>query len=269
MFRYSLFAISAIIICTVATTINQAVCTDLLIPIEITATTFVPNFAPFNGSTEATNFMLQLLNGYTTAPFKGTQNNTSSFIISAQYCTPFKPSARSTTLHLMTSGIGLDKTYGSELTHGLAATAPHLSDGIVLTGFTYNKTKDYPVVLGGHSINANQPERFAHLGNGYLTWPDQYALQYVYFSWPDFDPGVVAAFEENKWPLSTGQLLTHPAYVLPAPAFTGPVMYINGNNDLCYCFSNCTGLLTPALTELYFPNASVVEVLGEECLIEK
>ncbi|KAN0122921.1 hypothetical protein V8E51_001247 [Hyaloscypha variabilis] len=293
MFPYSLFAISAIIICTVATTINQAVCTDLLITIEITATTFVPNFAPFNGSTEATNFMLQLLNGYTTAPFKGTQNNTSSFIISAQYCTPSKPSARSTTLHLMTSAaisagystfawdrlgsgsssfpdeytilqsstelavlielttkirtktlkpctsitkiIHVGHSYGSELTHGLAATA---------------------------SINANQPERFAHLGNGYLTWPDQYALQYVYFSWPDFDPGVVAAFEENKWPLSTGQLLTHPAYVLPAPAFTGPVMvwYINGNNDLCYCFSNCTGLLTPALTELYFPNASVVEV---------
>jgi hypothetical protein len=110
MFPYSLFAISAIIICTVPTTINQAVCTDLLVPIEITATTFVPNFAPFNGSTEATNFMLQLLNGYTTAPFKGTQNDTSSFIISAQYCTPSKPSARSTTLHLMTSGIGLDKT---------------------------------------------------------------------------------------------------------------------------------------------------------------
>ena len=48
-------------------------------------------------------------------------------------------------------------------------------------------------------------------------------MQYVYFSWPDFDPGVFAAFEENKWPLSTGQLLTHPAYVLPAPVFTDPV----------------------------------------------
>jgi hypothetical protein len=110
MFSYSLFTISAIIICTVATPTNQAVCTDLLIPVEITATTFVPNFAPFHGSTEATNFMLQLLNGYITAPFKGTQNNTSSFIISAQYCSPAKPSSRSTTLHLMTSGIGLDKT---------------------------------------------------------------------------------------------------------------------------------------------------------------
>ena len=98
----------------------------------------------------------------------------------------------------ITKVIHVGHSYGSALTHGLAATAPHLSDGIVLTGFTYNKTKDYPVVLGGHSINANQPERFAHLGNGYLTWPDQYAMQYVYFSWPDFDPGVVTAFEENK-----------------------------------------------------------------------
>jgi len=26
------------------------------------------------------------------------------------------------------------------------------------------------------------------------------------------------------------------------------------------CFLNCTGLLTPALAELYFPNASVVEI---------
>lgn len=110
MLSYSLFTISAIIIYTNATPINQAVCTDLLIPVEVTATTSVPNFAPFNGSTEAINFMLQLHNGYITVPFKGTQNNTSSFIISAQYDTPVKPSARSTTLHLMTSGIGLDKT---------------------------------------------------------------------------------------------------------------------------------------------------------------
>jgi hypothetical protein len=110
MFPYSLLNISTIIICTVATPINQAVCTDLLIPVVITATTFVPNFAPFLGNTEATNFMLQPLNGYLTAPFKGTQNNTSSFIIGAQYCSPAKPSTGSTTLHLMTSGIGLDKT---------------------------------------------------------------------------------------------------------------------------------------------------------------
>jgi len=110
MFSSCLFPISALLFCTVTTPTNQAVCTDLLIPVEITTTTFVPNFAPFNGSTGATNFILQLLNGYITAPFKGTQNNTSSFTLSAQYCTPAKPSARSTTLRPLTSGIVLDKT---------------------------------------------------------------------------------------------------------------------------------------------------------------
>jgi hypothetical protein len=113
MLPYMLFIFATAYGCVWATPspANKALCTDLWIPLKITAPALIPSFPPFNGSTEATNFVLTVLAGGI-VPFTGvTENITGLYTISAQFCTPTKPSARSTKVQIMTHGIRLDKRY--------------------------------------------------------------------------------------------------------------------------------------------------------------
>jgi hypothetical protein len=50
-----------------------------------------------------------ILNGDLIPFTKATENITSGYTISAQFCTPANPSARNTTVQIMTHEIGLDK----------------------------------------------------------------------------------------------------------------------------------------------------------------
>jgi len=70
-------------------------------------------------------------------------------------------------------------SYGSVLSHALAAAAPELSDGVILTGYSTNTTWQ-PLFLSadGHLASENQPARFANYSTGFVTWGDKYYNQY-------------------------------------------------------------------------------------------
>ena len=65
------------------------------------------------------------------------------------------------------------------LVAALAAAAPELSDGVILTGYSTNTTWQ-PLFLSadGHLASENQPARFANYSTGFVTWGDKYYNQY-------------------------------------------------------------------------------------------
>lgn len=136
------------------------------------------------------------------------------------------------------------------------ATSPLLSDGIILTGFSYdaNQTRDVGMVQGGNTLAENQPSRFLGLDTGYLTWPDKSVAQYEYFSYGDFDPEVLSDIEANKMPFTVGQLLTIAALYVPAAMFRGPVL-VSFFSTMRWIFG-CS--LTPSILVLEWPERHVL-----------
>ena len=116
-------------------------------------------------------------------------------------------------------------SFGSVLTNSLVAVAPHLSDGIILTGYSNNFTFHLPFIsTTGHLASENQPARFSDLSSGYLTWADKYYNQFSFLSYPYFDPAVLEAAEDNKWPFTVGEIITISAVPFSATQYKGPVL---------------------------------------------
>lgn len=137
-------------------------------------------------------------------------------------------------------------SFGSELSVGLAAVAPEVSDGVVLTGYSgiSNYTTLFLASAGLRFASENQPKRFPNTtySSGFVTWPDKYANQYSFFEYPFFDPAVLDRAEAAKYPFTVGEFLSIAALPVAAPAFKGPTLYLAAEADLIFCASNCTGL---------------------------
>ena len=122
--------------------------------------------------------------------------------------------------------IHVGHSLGSLLTNGLVATQPTLSDGIVLTGFSYNTTwvPYFELAIGFNVASESNPQRFGHLPSGYLTWADKYDSQAAFFNYPYFNPAVLDIAEKTKAPFAIAELLSFGALSLQSPQFRGPVL---------------------------------------------
>ncbi|EXJ60637.1 hypothetical protein A1O7_04790 [Cladophialophora yegresii CBS 114405] len=132
---------------------------------------------------------------------------------------------------------------------GLAAVAPGLSDGIVLTGYSAlsQYTAFFIANTAFHLANQNQPKRFppSKYSSGFLTWPDKFGNQFSFLEYPYFDPAVLDRAEATKYPFTVGEFISASAVPVAAPNFPGPVLYLAAQSDLIFCASNCTGLFGP------------------------
>ncbi|EXJ91975.1 hypothetical protein A1O3_00525 [Capronia epimyces CBS 606.96] len=140
-------------------------------------------------------------------------------------------------------------SWGSILSNALAAVAPGLSDGLVLTGYSHLVTYQNLFIADTsfHIASQNQPDRFPNqtYSTGFLTWPDKYANQFSFLLYPYFDPVVLDRAEETKYPFTVGEFLTAATLPLEAPQFQGPVLYLAAEADLIFCASNCTAFFGP------------------------
>ncbi|KAK1065035.1 hypothetical protein LTR74_008311, partial [Friedmanniomyces endolithicus] len=150
-------------------------------------------------------------------------------------------------------------SYGSILSHALVATNPSLSDGIVLTGYSTNATwqGEFLISTNFHLAKENQPQRFGNRSAGFVTWADELANQYIFLSYPHFDPAVLAYAETHKYPFSVSEVLTGGVVPYNAANFTKPVLMISGDADLIFCGSDCHGILEQAAP--LFPAAEPFE----------
>jgi hypothetical protein len=94
------------------------------------------------------------------------------------------------------------------------------------------------------------------LTTGYLTWSDKYDNQYSFFSYPNFDPAVLAHAESTKFPFTAGKFISQAALNFSAPEFTGPVLYLAVEHDLIFCGGDCKGLFgEESAARLAFPQS--------------
>ncbi|KAL2835665.1 Alpha/Beta hydrolase protein [Aspergillus pseudoustus] len=151
-------------------------------------------------------------------------------------------------------------SFGSLITNSLAATSPNVSDAIVLTGFghDFSWSSYFQLCYGFELARLNKPLRFHNYDSGYLTWGNEFDNQCAAFKYPYFESAVLHQAELNKAPFTIAELLSFGVTSLASPEFAGPVLIINGAQDLSFCGGDCYGVLDAAdsPSAAVFPKAS-------------
>jgi pimeloyl-ACP methyl ester carboxylesterase len=140
--------------------------------------------------------------------------------------------------------INVGHSFGSQLTVGMAALAPDVSDAVVLTGIN-GDTSGIASVLGTswfRLANEFEPERFPKqtYSNGWLTWATASDNQFSFFWYPNFKPEVLATAEAVKHPFTLGEIFGGGLLPQQAPAFKKPVLFLASEHD-AVCRFDCSG----------------------------
>ncbi len=111
MFRTTIFALAALLLSTV----SAKQCTNVTIPVEISARNGIFNLAVPETNQEATIFAQNFTSirdgaNLTQSSLIGYNTTTGSFNISAKFCKPDNENGTDPTVQFLTHGIGFDKT---------------------------------------------------------------------------------------------------------------------------------------------------------------
>ena len=149
--------------------------------------------------------------------------------------------------------VGAGHSFGSILTQGLTSAYPRDIDAAILTGFSVYQgaMPTFLLALNLDIASQNQPYRFSGLSNGYLVSGTATSLQLGFFKAPGFDPNILWLAEATKGSVTFGELFSTSAISKPAKSFAGPVAVVDGENDLPFCFGNCS--YPSNLAEKVFP----------------
>jgi pimeloyl-ACP methyl ester carboxylesterase len=142
--------------------------------------------------------------------------------------------------------VGVGHSFGSDVTASDTSQYPEDLDAAVLTG--YGDSAGQAVFFSGLNLaiaGHNDPTRFDNLSNGFLVPSTIISIQFGFFRTPNFDPLVLAAAETAKQTFTFGELFTKSQLAVSAPNYTGPVIIVDGENDLDKCDGNC--LIPPDL----------------------
>lgn len=137
-------------------------------------------------------------------------------------------------------------SYGAYISTQSAAQLSSSVDALVLTGFS--GTLDYfgPFGAGiGFRVARDQnPERWGHLGPGYLTSSDLYAETFAYFASPYFEHRVAEwSYDVASEPFAVAELPTLLATEIGYGNVTAPTLVLQGKYDTSACGGYCPGLL--------------------------
>ncbi|KAF9736726.1 hypothetical protein PMIN06_003543 [Paraphaeosphaeria minitans] len=155
--------------------------------------------------------------------------------------------------HAFSTVVGAGHSFGSIITQAVTSQYPEAIDAAILTGFSTNSTGTVPFNLAYSQAIAsqNQPYRFGALNNGYLVDGGAIANEICFFRAPGFDPEILSLAEATKSTVTLGELFSISAVTKPAANWTKPVAVVNGNEDLAFCFGNCSAPVNKA--EAVFP----------------
>ncbi|KAK5703538.1 hypothetical protein LTR17_022017 [Elasticomyces elasticus] len=136
--------------------------------------------------------------------------------------------------------IHVGHSFGSLHTYTLAAEHSSISDGIALTGFSQiGAGLSSEFTFAANYIQANTLPALAAYPNGYLAFGGLSAVQSIFFSPNQFDPGLVSTIFNTQKPITVGEALTSIGETATINNFAGPVLIITGNRDLPFCSGNC------------------------------
>jgi pimeloyl-ACP methyl ester carboxylesterase len=138
--------------------------------------------------------------------------------------------------------IGVGHSFGSVLTSSITTQYPADFDAVVLTGFTLNLT-GIPMFWEANALvtaQSNRPARFGQLSNGYLVGESATTVQQTCFRAAQFAEYILQEHERTKETVTLGEIFSVASVVAPAVKYDKPVLVVNGENDLPFCFGNCT-----------------------------
>lgn len=92
--------------------------------------------------------------------------------------------------------------------------------------------------------STQDPERWGHLGRGYLTSSDLYAETFAYFASPYFEHRVAEwSYEVASEPFAVAELPTLLATEIYYGNVTAPTLVLQGEYDTSACGGYCVGVL--------------------------
>lgn len=156
--------------------------------------------------------------------------------------------------------IGVGHSYGSALTASVASQNPSAFDAVVLTGFSDNTTGgiQFAASLNLQVAASSPSQRFPGEATGYLLPSTEYGVQYSFFRSPNFEDSILAQSFATVQTTTLGEQFSMSTVGAAAPNFTGPVLIVDGENDLFFCDGDCrypSDIPTGSLHSM-FPKAS-------------
>ncbi|KAK6405638.1 hypothetical protein LTR81_019663 [Elasticomyces elasticus] len=159
--------------------------------------------------------------------------------------------------------------YGSFLTSAFVGTYGQLSSAAILTGYIPgSKTGVYPFAgFGMDYAPTNNPELYGDRTSGYLVPASVSRLQTIFYHrYNESDPSgftdaLLAYGEGLKQPGTVGEFVSTTALGLAyAPAFTGPLQFVEAEFDTVICDGDCKNTYTAEALHAIYPNASSIDV---------
>ncbi|KAF2717605.1 hypothetical protein K431DRAFT_276534 [Polychaeton citri CBS 116435] len=139
--------------------------------------------------------------------------------------------------------VGVGHSYGSGITEGLNVYYPTLFDASILTGFgtnsTIGTTMGFDLGCNPTVASAVSAQRFGDLPAGYFACQSAQGVQIDFFSYPGFDPAILAQTFEQQGVSPIGSMLGGSIGGV-ATNYTNPLAVVNGMNDYPYCTGNCS-----------------------------
>jgi pimeloyl-ACP methyl ester carboxylesterase len=92
------------------------VCTNFIVPVTITAPSYIPNFKEFGTHYDAVQFLVGLTTRPTEgtrSPFSGSQNATADFAIGGSFCNTNGDYDKRQDVQILSHGLGFDRSYWS------------------------------------------------------------------------------------------------------------------------------------------------------------
>jgi hypothetical protein len=141
----------------------------------------------------------------------------------------------------------------------VASQAPSAFDAVVLTGFSSNTTGgiQFAASLNLQVASLSPTRRFPGEQDGYLLPSTQYGIQYSFFRSPNFEPRILTEAFATVQTTTLGEQFTMGSVGHLATNFTGPVLIVDGENDLFFCDGDCRypSNIPTASLKVLFPRA--------------
>lgn len=128
--------------------------------------------------------------------------------------------------------VHIGHSFGSAMTYSLARTDPHLTDGIILTGYSQISQYFGLFCLGGNF--APMPEVDRIMGGypkGYVGAGSSRGNHINFFGPGDFDVGLLKYYNARAKPNTPGEILTVGAGGGEINNFKGPVLMVTGGSS--------------------------------------
>ncbi|TVY91828.1 hypothetical protein LAWI1_G003624 [Lachnellula willkommii] len=163
--------------------------------------------------------------------------------------------------HRFDKVVGVGHSIGAALSQGVTRLYPEDFEAVILSGHSTSFADAIVGAIGtGMQIaNMDPSGRFTGLANGYFSLGSSIsAHQFAFYKYPHFDLNIFNSQRAISQCNIFGELWTLAQVYVPAPAFTGPVDIVNGQNDFFYCRGDCTYPVNEAALALstFYPAAS-------------